>query len=332
MSVFHIRDEALPEDADFILEAFDSTLPHLATIGSGAQWGSEPRSTEESSVERIRVAVEKARSSSSDNHAIFVAEVPIEDGLDPVAGRTRRDNANQQMLQVGAAVIKGSFPVYVAEQKHLDAHVRAAIERADYIYLDTMISDFRTGALRKGSGAALVRRVRQYGLEKRKAAVYVDCWAGNGERLVGFYKSQGFVPIGDFQVEKDDGSQWPAKLLRMDIEEIPQADEKRALYQFLRNDFSNAYLEDEKHEKGQTQTYWCHPYCWEFVNVLGKDRVTSERLIRFTQSSMRLFFLPGRLDSDSDSVVTGVVPRSTLSDKEFGELFWKIESLPAELQ
>jgi hypothetical protein len=34
-----------------------------------------------------------------------------------------------------------------------------------------------------------------------------------------FYKSQGFVPVDDFQVKKDDGSLWPGKLLRMDIDE-----------------------------------------------------------------------------------------------------------------
>jgi hypothetical protein len=186
MSAFHIRDEALPEDADFILEAFDSTLPHLASIGSGTQWGSEPLSTKESYVERIRVAVEKARSGTSDNDAVFIAEVPVDGGLDPVTGRARRDRVNQQMLQVGAAIVQGSFPLYVAEQQHLDARVRAAIERTDYIYLFVMVSDFRAGALRKGAGAALAQRVRQYALEKGKAVVYVDCWAGNGERLVGY--------------------------------------------------------------------------------------------------------------------------------------------------
>ncbi|KAF2789395.1 hypothetical protein K505DRAFT_284490 [Melanomma pulvis-pyrius CBS 109.77] len=219
MSAFHIRDEALPEDAEFILEAFDSTLPHLASIGSGAQWGSEPRSKNESSVKRIRGAVEKARSGTSDSDAVFVAEVPVDDGLVPVGGRTRRDKDNQQMLQVGAAVVEGSFPAYVADQQQLAARVQAAVERADYIYLFVMISDFRVGALRKGAGAALAQRVRQYALEKGKTAVYVDCWSGNGERLVEFYKSQGYVPVDDFQGKKDDGSIWHGKLLRLDLDE-----------------------------------------------------------------------------------------------------------------
>ena len=186
MSAFHIRDEALAEDVGFILAAFDSTLPHLATIGSGAQWGSEPRSTKPSAVARIQGAVEKARSGTGENYAVFVAEVPIDDGLDPVAGSVRRDKSDKQMLQVGAAVVQGSFSAYVAEQPHLDAHVREAVERDDFIYLFVLISDFRAGALRKGVGAALVQRVKQYAVEKGKAEIYVDCWAGNGEKLVGY--------------------------------------------------------------------------------------------------------------------------------------------------
>ena len=34
-----------------------------------------------------------------------------------------------------------------------------------------------------------------------------------------FYQSQGFVPVDDFQVKKDDGSLWLGKLMRMDVDE-----------------------------------------------------------------------------------------------------------------
>lgn len=246
MPEFQIRDQALQEDADFILEAFDATLPHLASIGSGSQWGSEPRSTNEQHIKKIREAIEKARSGTSDNNAVFIAELPINtnDDLDPAvaaAGRTRKAEDNQQMLQVGAAAVQGSFPAYVAEQENLEEYVRAAVERADYLYLFVLVSDFRVGALRKGVGAALARRVREYAGEKGKKAVYLDCWAGNGERLVGyvfqmlhiyvvfvqrvglildrFYKSQGYVPVDDFHIKKEDGTVWHGKLLRMDVEE-----------------------------------------------------------------------------------------------------------------
>ncbi|KAH7136172.1 hypothetical protein B0J11DRAFT_597522 [Dendryphion nanum] len=219
MPEFHIRGEVLPEDADFILEAFDSTQPHLASIGSGTQWGTEPMSKRDGSAERIRSAVEKARSGSSDKYAIFIAEVHVDDGIDAGTGRIRIDRPNLQLLQVGAAIVhQGSFPDYVAKQQHLDALVCEATERADYLYLYALVSDYRTGSMRKGAGAVLAQRVRDYAQEKGKAVVYVDCWAGNGEKLVEFYKSQGFVPVGGYDLKKDDGTIWPGKLLRMDIE------------------------------------------------------------------------------------------------------------------
>lgn len=184
MSKFHIRTTALPEDATFILEAFDSTLPHLANTGSGDQWGSEPRSKQQVFVQRIQKEVERAQSGLSDNDVVFVAEVPFDD---PVAEstRVRRDEGDQQMLKVAAAVVEGEFPAYVAERENLEARVREAVKRADFLYLSVMISDFRAGALRKGAGAVLAQRVKGYAQEKGKAAVYCDCWAGNEGKLVG---------------------------------------------------------------------------------------------------------------------------------------------------
>lgn len=185
MSEFHIRTSALPEDATFILEAFDSTLPHLASIGSGEQWGSEPRSKQVVFVERIQKEVEKARSGTSDNEVVFVAEVPTDEPM-AESTRIRRDEVNkQQMIKVAAAIVQGEFPSYVVERQNLEVSVRAAVERDDYLYLSVMISDFRAGYLRKGAGAVLAQRVKQYAIEKGKAAVYCDCWTGNGEKLVG---------------------------------------------------------------------------------------------------------------------------------------------------
>jgi hypothetical protein len=72
--------------------------------------------------------------------------------------------------------------------------------------------------------------------------MYVDCWAGNGGRLVRyviscfwsdldnrgwdsgemltedrFYEAQGFQKIDGFVVEKADGQKWPGMFLRMDL-------------------------------------------------------------------------------------------------------------------
>ncbi|QDS74387.1 hypothetical protein FKW77_005517 [Venturia effusa] len=195
MPHFHIRTTAHPEDATFILEAFDSALPHLASTGSGEQWGSQPRSNQPVFVKRVQDEVDKARSGISDCDAVFVAEVV---GDDVVAGCTesRCDEAGKQkkmFVKVAAAVVCGVFPGYVSEQGHLDPFVRGAVGRADFLYLSVMVSDFRTGGLRKGAGAVLAQCVK------------------------GFYEAQGFVVVDGFEARKGEGV-WPGVLLRMDVE------------------------------------------------------------------------------------------------------------------
>ena len=72
---------------------------------------------------------------------------------------------------------------------------------------------------------------------ERKAAVYLDCWAGNGEKLVGYVSKmynvwlpvrlilEGFTNRKVLyqwiasRRRRDDGSLWVGKLLRMDIDE-----------------------------------------------------------------------------------------------------------------
>lgn len=65
----------------------------------------------------------------------------------------------------------------------------------------------------------------------------------------------------------------------------------------------------------------------------GRRNVTSERLLRFAQSSTILFCLPGSAGSGSTSVITDVAPNSRLSDKQL-EFFLKgiREKLPPDLQ
>ncbi|OAL42567.1 hypothetical protein IQ07DRAFT_340976 [Pyrenochaeta sp. DS3sAY3a] len=87
-------------------------------------------------------------------------------------------------------------------------------------------------------------------------------------------------------------------------------------------------------EKIQNQAYYSHSFCRGFVEFMGKDYATAERLLRFAQSSIRLFCLPIKPDSEpcSGSSETDVVPSSALSDEETRDLFRKIGQLPSPLQ
>jgi hypothetical protein len=93
----------------------------------------------------------------------------------------------------------------------------------------------------------------------------------------------------------------------------------------------------------KNQTYYCHSYCKAFVKREGKDLVTPERLLRFAQSSMRLFRLSPEASSDSGSdsdtsytdfhsAAPTAVTDSALSDEKIIDIMESIVQLPADLQ
>ncbi|KAL5348132.1 hypothetical protein ACLOAV_006612 [Pseudogymnoascus australis] len=181
---FTIRTHPLPTDPPFILSAFDSALPHLAATGSAAQWGTEPRSTNPKFISRINDLVSAAATASplsdaSSSSAVFVAEVPLPlDAADAeVSALARTDAATGQKWLPVAAVTERAFPAYVSQRPHLEEKVQSIVKGGDFIYLSVMVSDFRTGAVRRGAGAA----------------------------LVGFYEKHGFVVDDTFEVEKEGG-------------------------------------------------------------------------------------------------------------------------------
>ncbi|KFY89839.1 hypothetical protein V500_05403 [Pseudogymnoascus sp. VKM F-4518 (FW-2643)] len=230
-SRFHIRETCdVSADSAFILDAFDASLAHLESIGSGAQWGAEPFSASADRVKSATGVVTAAEayrlnSAAGDPVRLFIAEVGVEDGegdgsnsgsLDGL--RVRTGDGGARFLAVAAGSVRERWwPAYVSTPPHLAPVVARAKAEGNPFYLEMLISDFRTGASRKGSGAALVRRIREYAVAKGATSLFVDCWAGNDGNLAKFYVSQGFVPAGDFIAEKPGKDPWPGKLLRMDI-------------------------------------------------------------------------------------------------------------------
>ncbi|KFY40384.1 hypothetical protein V495_05461 [Pseudogymnoascus sp. VKM F-4514 (FW-929)] len=228
-NTFHIRETSddIPADSAFILAAFDASIIHLASIGSGAQWGSTPFSA---SPERVQHATDtvtaseayRLNSEAGDKKPLrlFIAEVKVDDdnssNLDGLRVRTADDGARFLAVAAGS-VREGYWPAYVSAQPQLEPVIEQANKEGNPFYLEILISDFRTGAARKGSGGALVKRIREYAVEKGATALYLDCWAGNDGNLSSYYVSQGFVEVGEFLAEKPGRDPWPGKLLRMDI-------------------------------------------------------------------------------------------------------------------
>lgn len=180
---FRIRD-ALPSpsntDAKFITSAFDSCIPHLATIGSATQWGTTPLSVVRPDfITRHITAIadaEKYRLTGSGSPArVLIAEALLPSG---------------EYIPVGAATLRGNyFPSYVSNQEHLRGITSRALagEEKGFMYLDVLVTDFSeaTKEYRKGAGAALVKYAGEWaGGELGMGVMYVDCWAGNEGKLV----------------------------------------------------------------------------------------------------------------------------------------------------
>ncbi|KPM44857.1 hypothetical protein AK830_g1742 [Neonectria ditissima] len=222
---FYIRDAgALRHDAQFIIDAFDSAIPHLTAAGSAAQWGTEPFSTNPSFRQSIRDAVaqsEKFRDTGQGEQVrTFIAEVEHDatGALDHGLAR-RVDARGTTYVSVGAVKLRDDhFARHVLSSETLKPHVTAATEAGSFVFLDVLVADHRVDERRKGAGAALVDKVKQYAMEREKKTIWVDCWAGGTGRLVQYYQDVGFKPVDDFEVPSKDGSMWHGKIFRMDLE------------------------------------------------------------------------------------------------------------------
>ncbi|KAH9219117.1 acetyltransferase [Leptodontidium sp. 2 PMI_412] len=209
-------------DAEFIVEAFDSTLHYLASIGSGEQWGSVPFSQRDGFVQETLDSIEQSETFSNTGMGratcVFIAEVEVEVGIGGVESllsgvRSRRDENDKLLLSVGTATVHGDwFPEYLISQVGLGvADVR------DFLYVEVMVTDHRTGSFRRGAGGALMKRIKEYGLAMGKKSLYVDGWAGNDRKLIHYYEHLGFRIVREFSMERKNGSIWPGTLLKMNL-------------------------------------------------------------------------------------------------------------------
>lgn len=201
-SRFHFRDVCRPEDVDFILAAADSTLLHLASIGSGDQWGSTPFSEREDRVEQIQGWISSSEAyrlgqPGSQPHKLFIAEVEVPEGDDTAfAGLSiRTDERGRRLASVGVAGVREHWwPKYVAGPEGFESlqHVvKQAEAEGGFFYLDVLLSDFRASAARRGVGAALLEKAREYSVSRGAKVLFLDCWAGNSGNLVK-YRNPGF--------------------------------------------------------------------------------------------------------------------------------------------
>ncbi|KAL3961492.1 hypothetical protein ACCO45_003015 [Purpureocillium lilacinum] len=300
-NVFHIRNAGLwPHDADFMIAAFDSTIPHLAAGGNAGQWGVEPFSRKDGFIQEthddVRLSEEDRLTGKGDPVRTFIAEVRVDDGNStsnnsngnddggdgkgatvasnqmvlpaiPSPLRTSPSPSGATFLPVGLITIRdGAFSRHVSSNAQLRPYTQQAkAEHAratsggsssgsdsgshsgsgcgsnrgsssgrgsgsssgsrggggggGFIYVDVVVTDFRTGKRRAGAGAALLQAAKEYARDRGRRSVYIDCWTGGTGKLVPYYQRLGFKPIQDFGVKRKDATVWTGKFLRYDLPE-----------------------------------------------------------------------------------------------------------------
>lgn len=154
-------------DPKFLADCWNSQIPWLTKVGSAGQWGTQTmQESRPESLDKILSWVQRSESKTAwgpDWCRAFIAEVA---------------NDQQTPVPVGALVLEATSAEYV----------RSILPEQDgerpFVYLTYLITDRRVGELQKGAGAALVAFAREQVRGLAFHRLCVDCWRGNGGKLV----------------------------------------------------------------------------------------------------------------------------------------------------
>ena len=162
---FHVR-LASPDshDAEFILAAWDSTLPFLASIGAGEMWRGQPFSQRAGQRQEVIDIINGTTKEIDGGRQFWIAE-------------THRAG---DIVKVGAAMTREVLPGYLVEHVDMGSHGDAS--RA-LLYLEVLIADHRSSKRFRGAGRALIEALGQSAQSSGRDVLYVDVWAGNDRNL-----------------------------------------------------------------------------------------------------------------------------------------------------
>lgn len=162
-------------DVDFILYAFDSALPYLASIGSEAQWGTRLFSENPDRRKQFTEYVQKSYNLNAR------PEADSEDGS-PWQLMTLFEvkTADGKWLRVAAQGLSTSIPDYVPES----LAGKDLREASDFLYLNYLIADRRKADLAKGAAPLLIAFAEEQCRKRHKMLFYGDCWRGNDDGLL----------------------------------------------------------------------------------------------------------------------------------------------------
>ena len=184
---FHIRPASLSAgDNKRVLAFFDSQLKWLESVGSGAQWGSEGRSKDETIQEKYRAKIERSEACMGQPYGPNWIQAYI------IEAEVDRDAVSADIQELatdvgGTGRVRVSVGGMVLDAKSLP-YVRSILPEHDeddpFAYLAYLLSDRRTTPLNKGAGAALINHAKQEVKRLGLKRICGDCWAGNDRKLV----------------------------------------------------------------------------------------------------------------------------------------------------
>ncbi|THX52328.1 hypothetical protein D6D06_06806 [Aureobasidium pullulans] len=184
-SQLHVRTANLDgDDVEFILAAWDSTLPFLASIGAGEMWGNQPLSARAGQRQEVIDIIKGTTKELHGSRDFLIAE-------------TRR---SEGIVQLGAAMTRQRLPDYLNQHVDIRSHIDA---NKALIYLEVLVADQRPNRRYKGAGQALVEALKQRARLDGKDILY--------------YEGIGFTKVVEFQLERGDRSFWPGTLYCADL-------------------------------------------------------------------------------------------------------------------
>lgn len=178
-----------PNDAEFIVASFDSTLPPLAAAGNSGMWGTQPFSQKVGFLETTRQDViqsEKFRlTGEGEKVRLFIVEVEVDNSVSVNDSlHTRQDAEGRLFLSVGAAqILEDHFPKHLHSVDNLRPQAAKIEAEGKFLLLDYLMTDHRAGPERKGAGAALVEHIKKLGRQIGKNFIFAEVWVGSTTRL-----------------------------------------------------------------------------------------------------------------------------------------------------
>lgn len=161
---FHVRPASLDsDDVEFILAAWDSTLPFLASIGAGEMWD-QPFSEREGQRQETIDIIHGTTRELDGGRQFWIAEI----------------HGAEEVIKVGAALTREVLPAYLTQRIDMKS---AGNSNKALLYLEVLIADHQPNKRHSGSGKALIEALEQYARADGRSSLYVDVWAGNKRRL-----------------------------------------------------------------------------------------------------------------------------------------------------